>query len=157
MKWIHANIYGKVCLVFGALALLFTLATVTMPELNDGKPGLLSNIVSALTPKDAQPNVPVVSSMGPFALSEENERALLLYVSVGLIALSLVFSMISERKREFSLYYGVGVLASFNALLFINIPLTVVLVFPTLIVLWYLHRANKRLNPEPSSNTKANA
>jgi len=148
MNWIHKNLYGKICMIFGTLALIFTLSTISTNELNDGEPGLVSylvsNIVSALTPNKEAPKEPIASSLGIFPLSEKDEKHLLVYTSVALVIFSLLLALISEKANEFNLYYAAGVLSSFSALIYLSITLTAVLLTPTLITLWLLRRANKR-------------
>ncbi len=158
MNWIHLNVNGKVSFVFGALALFFILATMSAHELNDGHPGLVdyivSNAASALTPENNPSDTPEMSAGGIFPLSEKEEKNILVFVAFGLAFLSLVFSMIAERAKESTLYYGGGVLAAFNALIFISVPVTVVLVVPTLLALWYLHRANGKPNNNKLGDAK---
>jgi hypothetical protein len=150
MNWIHTNINGKACFVLGALALLFVLAPILASELNDNKPGLVSyigsNVVSALTPKGEPTVQPTMKAGGFLPFSEKEEKELLGIVSVCLAFISLVLSLLSERAKEFSLYYAGGVLASLNALLIFSIPVALILVAPTIIGLWYLRRENKKPN-----------
>ncbi len=87
-----------------------------------------------------------MKAAGLFPISEKREKELIITVSVGFSFLSLVFSLLSVKANEFSLYYAGGVLASLNALIFFSYLLALALIVPTLISLWYLHRANKEPN-----------
>ncbi|MEJ1336783.1 MAG: hypothetical protein RPU52_08095 [Candidatus Sedimenticola sp. (ex Thyasira tokunagai)] len=137
-------------MVFGSLALFLVLATISSNELNDGKTGLVSylvgNVYSALSIKQETSSVPVMGATNNFLLTEKDEKSLLRYVSMGLVLLSLVFSLLSEKMREFNLFYGAGVLASFCTLVFINPFLAVTTVCPVLIWLWFMRKRNNETN-----------
>ncbi|MES9853610.1 MAG: hypothetical protein ABW170_17475 [Candidatus Thiodiazotropha sp. L084R] len=57
MNWIHTNLNGKMSFFLGTIALLCIMAPTTVPELNDGKPGILNylgnNLESTFTVKEA--------------------------------------------------------------------------------------------------------
>lgn len=134
-------------MAFGALALFFVLSTIAAEELNNGQPGIVSYIVSnvtfAVTPNAGVPEEPVMSSVGILPLSEKNEKRLLVFSAIALSLLSLSLALVSERAKEFSLFYASGVVASFCALTFISIYLAFGLVIPVLAGHWLLRKSNK--------------
>ena len=137
-------------MVFGALALFFVLSTISVQELNDGRPGLVSyfvsNVVIALTPDKAPITEPTMSPIGIFPLTEKQEKRLLVYTSIAFVVLSLLLALVSEKYGEFNLYYAGGVLASFCALVFVSILLTLALIVPTLVALLIFRKSRKKPN-----------
>lgn len=146
-SWIHTNLNGKISMVLGALALVFIIATITSPALNDGKPGLInylvSNISASLSPQKSVPEEPIAVSTGFLPLTEKNEKHFLTYFSIFLVALSLLFAIIAAKTKEFNLYYASGLLASFTALSFVNFTFSTIIFLLSIILIQKLRGNDK--------------
>ena len=114
------NLFGIISFVFGVAALIFMLSVKTTSELNDGRTGVVSNLLQNITyaflEKEPVPIEPQMQAIKSFPLTEREEKIVLISVAVLFCVLSLVFSFFAKIKSEFSFFPALAVLSAFLAL-----------------------------------------
>lgn len=145
--WIYENLNGKISLVFGILVLLFFLATQYSSELNDGKPGIvsyiISNSVNVFREKTEAPVIPEMRSIEIFPLSEKSEKNLLVYASLIFSLISLIFAINAIKSYEFTLYPSVAVFAAFGGLVTWNGIAAIIYAVISFTGVWFVQSRKK--------------
>lgn len=131
-----SNLFGKIASVLGGLALVLFIAVTVAPELHDGKAGIIAYLyANASSMFDAAP-VADGQSMVAYrgGLDEQDERDVLVYLSVALSFAAGLLTILAIVWREHTLYLAIGCAAAFSVLLWVNPLWALLLMLPILVI-----------------------